>query len=565
MVEKKRLPIGISDFKEIIESDYYYVDKSLFIKEIIEIGSKAILIPRPRRFGKTLNISMLKYFFEKTDYDNCFLFENLSIWNERDKYKTHQGQYPVIFITFKDVNSNNWELCYEHLNNTVISEYKRHRYLLDSDCLYDEDKKLFQQIINNAAGRADYENALKNLSQYLYKYYGKKTIILIDEYDTPIQQGYLNGYYDEIIGFMRNFLSGGLKDNTALEKGIMTGILRVAKESIFTGLNNFRVYSVLKNEFSTYFGLLENEVYEMLKYYGIEFQMEDIKTWYNGYIFGESVVYNPWSIVNFAQDYRYGPMPHWVNTSSNALVKQLITNGGQRFKSDVERLIEGGIVEKAIDENIIFGDLDRDPDAVWSFLLFTGYLKVIGKKIKDEQWLCQLKIPNKEVQYFYRKTIKEWFKSSTTSEKLQIMLDGLINGDMVTFEYYFKQFVINTMSYFDPTGEEPERVYQAFVLGILVNLCDDFYVKSNRESGFGRYDILIIPKDAKSNRIGMIFEFKKANPATRQTIEEALIDAREQIEKKRYDAELIEAGVSKERIIKAAVAFEGKDVLMRWE
>lgn len=271
------------------------------------------------------------------------------------------------------------------------------------------------------------------------------------------------------------------------------------------------------------------------------------------------------SIINFVQDYKYGLIPHWINTSSNALIKQLIISGGQRFKRDIESLVKGGSIEKVVDDNIVFGDLDKDPEAVWSFLLFTGYLKAINRRIKDEQWICELQIPNMEVRHFYRKTVLDWFKGSTTSEKLQEMLEGLTNGDMVTFEYYFKLFVMNTMSYFDPTGEEPERVYQAFVLGILVNLSDNYHVKSNRESGLGRYDISLIPKDIKAHREGIIFEFKKTNPATKETIEEALIEAEKQMERKKYDTELIEAGVEKENIIKIAVAFKGKEVLMKWK
>jgi hypothetical protein len=559
----KKLPVGISDFKEIIERQYYYIDKSLLIKDILEIASKATLIPRPRRFGKTLNISMLKYYFEKSNEDYSYLFKDLAIWQEGKEYRQHQGQYPVIFLTFKDVSSNNWGLCYEHLKGVVANEYKRHDYLLRSSVLDEIQKSRYINIMSFMAGQADYENALKNLSQYLCKYHNENVIILIDEYDTPVQQGFLNGFYGDIIGFMRNFLSGALKDNVALEKGVLTGILRVAKESIFTGLNNFKVYSLLKNEFSTYFGLLENEVFDMLKYYKIEDEMDDIKSWYNGYVFGESIIYNPWSIINFVQDYKYGLIPHWINTSSNALVKQLIIAGGQRFKRDIESLIKGESIEKVIDDNIVFGDLDRDPEAVWSFLLFTGYLKVINSGIRDEQWICELQIPNREVKHFYRKTVVEWFKGSTTSEKLQEMLEGLTSGDMVTFEYYFKQFVMNTMSYFDPTGEEPERVYQAFVLGILVNLSDNYQVKSNRESGLGRYDIAIIPRDIKKQQKGIIFEFKKANPATKETLAEALIEAEKQIERKRYEVELIEAGVEKVNIIKIAVAFAGKEVLVK--
>lgn len=565
-IEVKKIPVGISDFKNIIEGNYYYIDKSLFIKDILDIASTAVLIPRPRRFGKTLNISMLKYYFEKNETDYSSLFNNLAISKEGERYTSVQGQYPVIFLTFKDVNANNFELCYEHLKNVIIDEYKRHRYLLEGDFLYVEDKKLFSQIISGNANRANYENALKNLSKYLSEYYDENVMILIDEYDTPIQQGYLSGYYDEVIAFMRNFLSGWLKDNSNLEKGILTGILRVSIESIFTGLNNFEVYSILKYEFSTSFGLLENEVYDMLKYYDLEFEMGDVKAWYNGYTFGESTIYNPWSILNLAKNHKYGLVPHWMNSSGNFLVKKLITEGGLRFKSDIEKLMKGESIEKVIDENVVFSDLDVNPDAVWSFLLFTGYLKLVNRKRpKDEGWLCELRIPNNEVRIFYTKTIIEWFKGSTNSEKLQEMLQGLINGDVITFEYYFKLFVLNTMSYFDPTGEEPERVYQAFVMGLLVNLSDIYYVKSNRESGFGRYDIAMIPKDLMLHEKGIIFEFKRANPATNEPIEEALIRAEEQIEKKKYEAEILEAGVSKENVIKIAVAFKGKDVYMSFK
>jgi hypothetical protein len=560
----KKLPIGVSDFKKIIEGECYYVDKSLFIKDILEISSDAILIPRPRRFGKTLNISMLKYYFEKSTTDYSYLFKELAIWKEAKEYQEYQGKYPVIFLTFKDVNSNNWELCYGHLKEVIASEYERHIYLLKSDVLNDNNKNEFERILNKSANREDYENAIKKLSKYLHNYHNQNVIILIDEYDTPIQQGFLSGYYEEIIGFMRNFLSGALKDNIWLEKGIMTGILRVAKESIFTGLNNFSVYSILKDEFSSYFGLLENEVEDLLKYYNVEFALEDIKEWYNGYVFGESIIYNPWSILNFTQNHKYGLIPHWINTSSNSLVKQLIIAGGQRFKSDIEKLIKGEGVEKVIDDNIIFGDLDNNPEAVWSFLLFTGYLKITNKKFKNKRLYCELKVPNLEVEYFYEDTIMEWFKGSTTNEKMEEMLQGLKLGDILTFEYYFKLFVMNTMSYFDPTGEEPERVYQAFVLGILVNLTEDYYVKANRESGLGRYDVALIPRELNKGLKGIIFEFKKVSPITKESIEETLAIAMQQMERKKYEVELLDAGLQNTDIIKIAVAFQGKEVLMEY-
>jgi len=290
----KKLPVGISDFKRIIEEYYYYADKSLFIKDVIEIGSTTMLVPRPRRFGKTLSIMMLKYFFEKTDNDYSYLFKDLAIWKEEQKYRDMQGKYPVIFLTFKDVKSSNWERCYSHLKRLIANEYKRHDYLIKSELLKQQDKNIFEKVINLDAEQVDYESALLNLSKYLTEYHGKKVIVLIDEYDTPIQEGYLQDYYKQIVEFMKNMLGAVLKDNVFLEKAVLTGILRVAKESIFTGLNNFKVYSILKEKFSTYFGLTENEVFDIVKYYGIEHEMEEIKSWYNGYVFGSTVIYNPW-------------------------------------------------------------------------------------------------------------------------------------------------------------------------------------------------------------------------------------------------------------------------------
>jgi len=558
----KKLPVGISDFREIIEKNYYYVDKSLLIKDIIEDGSKAILIPRPRRFGKTLNISMLKYFFRKSDEDFSYLFKALAIWNSGEEYINMQGKYPVIFFTFKDIKSLNWDMCLQHLKILISDEYRRHDYLLKSELLNDIEKKLFLNIMAQNCDTPYYEVSIRRLSEYLSKYHNKKVIILIDEYDTPIQSGYMEGYYKDIIGFMKNLLSAALKDNIYLEKGVLTGILRVAKESIFTGLNNFEVYSILKDEFSSYFGLLENEVCNMLEYYGIKFEINDVKKWYNGYIFGKNTIYNPWSIINFIDEPEEGLIPHWINTSGNDLIKKLIIMGDSDIKNDIEKLIRGESIKKSIDENIVFEDLDRNNNAIWGFLLFTGYLKAISNQFSNKHFICELKIPNNEVEVFYEDTIIEWFKRSTTSIKMREMLEGLIEGDMQVFEYHLKRFVINTMSYFDPTGEEPERVYQGFVLGILLNLTDNYYVKSNRESGLGRYDLAIIPKD--KNKKAIIMEFKKVSEAKKETLQSALDIAMAQIETKKYDNDIKEAGISTANIIKVGIAFKDKELMMRY-
>lgn len=561
----KKLPIGISDFRKIIDEDYYYADKTMLIKDVIELGSETMLMPRPRRFGKTLNLMMLKYFFEKSNEDLSYLFKDLAIWqgSQNEKYRNMQGKYPVIYLTFKDIKSSNWERCYEHMIRIIADEYSKYEFLIHGDCniLNNEAKEIFRQITRLEAKQVDYENALKKLTEYLYKYHNKKVIILIDEYDTPIHEGYMQDYYKEIVGFMKNLLSSVLKDNVCLEKAVLTGILRVAKESIFTGLNNFEVYSLLKNNFSTYFGLLEDEVSEIVKYYGIEHEIDDVKKWYNGYIFGSNVIYNPWSIISFAKSHKDGLRPYWVNTSGNELIKKLITESGSDVKADIEKLIHGEKIKKVISEDIVFEDLEKDNNALWSFLLLTGYLKAVSSEFVNKRLECDLKIPNTEVEYFYENTLFTWFEKSTTSTKMRVMLEALTEGEVDVFEYYLKEFVMNTMSYFDPTGEEPERVYQAFVIGILLNLSDNYIIKSNRESGLGRYDVTIMPKDRK--RKAYIFEFKKVEPARKETLEIALQKALAQIEKKQYDRELIEEGMAADDIIKVGVAFEGKELILK--
>ena len=558
----KKLPIGISDFKEMMMDNYYYIDKSFLIQEVVELGSKAMLMPRPRRFGKTLNLSMLKYFFEKTEEDLSYLFKDLAIWQVGKEYRDMQGIYPVIFLTFKDVKNSDWEGCFEQLKVIIADEYRRHDYLLRSSVLSEIEKETYINITHMKAHRVIYETSLRKLSEYLEKHYNQKVMIFIDEYDTPIQAGYLEGYYKKGIEFIRNFLSGGLKDNTSLERAVLTGILKVAKESIFTGLNNFKVYSILTNKFSRYFGLLEEEVIKMMQDYEITDKIVDIKDWYNGYIFGKNIIYNPWSIVNFVDGYEEGFVPYWVNTSGNELIKRLITTSNTDIKEDIEKLMRGESITKVIDDNMVFEDLDRDDNLIWSFLLFTGYLKATEVDFVNEQnWEAKLFIPNKEVAYFYKKTLLEWFRSSTSSVKLRAMLQGIIEGEIEVFEYHLKQFVLNTMSYFDPTGEEPERVYQGFVLGMLVNLTDHYIVKANRESGLGRYDIAIIPKDTMKK--AMILEFKKVDPARKETLETALEAAIAQIQKNKYDTDLKEAGIREDNIVKAAIAFKGKELMMR--
>ena len=462
---KKKIPIGISDFKSIIQENYYFIDKSLFIKEVVEDGSKVILLPRPRRFGKTLNMSMLKYFYEKSEGNNMCLFKGLNISNHED-IMYMQGKYPVIYITFKDEKHSEWDRCLNSVERLVKSEFGKHSYLLKSDVLEEYEKQEVEDILYGRASHDVYTDGLKLLSEYLYRYHKQKVVILIDEYDVPIQSGYLYGYYDSIIEFMRIFLSGGLKDNQYLEKAVLTGILRVAKESIFSGLNNLEVSTLLSYNFDSSFGFLEEEVVELLKYYNIEYEMDEVRNWYNGYIFGDKVIYNPWSILSYTKNNREGLRPYCVNTSSNDLVKRVLARGTEILKTELESLIKGETIEKLINEDIVMKDIASSSEKVWSFLLFSGYLKVIDRKLERGKNYCKLKIPNLEVQYLYEEIILGWFNENISSDKFSMMLKSLVSGDIKTFSIIFKELVLKSVSYFDISGRESEKVYHSFVLGI---------------------------------------------------------------------------------------------------
>lgn len=552
----KKIPIGITDFKEIINNNYYLVDKSLFIKEIMEDGSKVLLLPRPRRFGKTINMSMLKYFFEKTDEDNSFLFEKLNIYEHKD-IMGKQGIYPVIYITFKDLKDKNIDKCYEKIKEILSEQYDKFKFILDT--LSEVDKMYYNDILLGKASEAQYETSLKNLSKFLSRYYGINVVILIDEYDVPIQSGYLNDYYEDIVEFMRNFLSGGVKDNEYLEKAVMTGILRVAKESIFSGLNNLSVYGILKNKYSSYFGFLEVEIEDIFKYYEVEFKLDEVKSWYNGYVFGENVIYNPWSILNYVNNYEEGLQPYWINTSSNDLVKSLITKGGQQLKNELEDLIQDKSITKDINENIEMKEIDKSTENAWSFLLLSGYLKTVKKTRKlDGRLVCELAIPNIEVKYLYNEIIMSWFRESVNNDEFNLMLKSLINGDIKTFGKILEKFVLSSVSYFDIGGQESEKVYHAFVLGMLIALSEYYEVKSNRESGYGRYDVMIIPKD--KNKIGIIMEFKKVDRDDEEDLKKAAAEALKQIRERKYKQELIAREIK--NIIEIGIAFEGKDVMV---
>jgi len=572
----QKLPVGLSDFKKVMEGNYYYVDKSLLIKEVIDQGAEALLLPRPRRFGKTLNLSMLRYFFEKpalptalgrpgTAADTSHLFRHLQIWQAGEEYVAKQGKYPVVFLTLKDVKELNWESAQEKIKQIIQEEYLRHNYLKTANELDAPEKQYFEKISNLEASQAQYESALKNLSFYLARHYDQKVILLIDEYDTPIQAGYVNGYYAEVVGFMRNLLSGGLKDNVNLEKGVLTGIMRVAKESIFSGLNNPGVFTLLHPEFSAAFGLTEAEVGQALKDFSLEDRAENVRDWYNGYVFGGRIVYNPWSIINYLNSIDKKFRPYWLNTADNAIVEQLLTRGGKELRLELESLIRGESIEKPVEENIVFAEIEKRDEFLWSFLLFSGYLKYLTTRADEFDptlTLAQLCLPNLEVRGIFLRLIKRWFTDRLEPAKMQMMLQALVKGEVKEFERLFRELVVNIFSYHD-FGGESEKVYQAFVIGLLVWLSGDYEVKSPAlagESGFGRYDVALIPRDSR-RAAGIIIEFKKVNAKRGETKDNALAKAFQQIEKKNYAGALVARGV--QQIRKLAIVFKGKQVWVK--
>jgi Predicted AAA-ATPase/PD-(D/E)XK nuclease superfamily len=537
---KGKPPVGYSDFKNLREQELYYVDKTLLIKKIWENPSQVLLFPRPRRFGKTLNLSMLRYFFEKTEDSNADLFEELFI-SEQPEILAHQGRYPLIYLTFKDVKESTWEDCLEKLKLLISMELRRHTHMFHTS-LHDEEVRQHALLLNQEAGKSLSEQALFLFMQWINRATGQKIIVLIDEYDTPIHAGHQYGYYDEVILFMRNLLSGAFKDNSCLKKGVITGVLRISKESIFTGLNNISVSSITRPEFSSYFGFTEPEVENMLKEFSVE-NPDEVKNWYNGYVFGNQVIYNPWSILNFLNSEDRQLQPFWIDSSSNDLVRDLILNGPISLRESVETLLRGESISSALPENIVLRDIAATEENIWSLLTFSGYLKALNPRQEHTRILYDLSIPNMEVLSFYEDTIQVWLRRQIGDHRLQQLLKALLQEDIAGFEQYLAEMVQTVLSYHDTSGDEPERVYHAFVLGLLVNLGSQYQVRSNRESGYGRYDVMLIPKDPQQT--GFVFEFKKVNSKYDKTPKTAMKSALKQIKDRHYALELRQAGVQK--------------------
>ena len=559
---KKKLPIGISNFKEIIEDEYYYFDKTEFIENLFEEVSKIKLFTRPRRFGKTLNMSMIKYFFDiENKNENKKLFENLKI--SENEYFKKQGTAPVISISFRNYDESSWENGFEMIKNTISDLYDEFEFVKEN--LSARKKEKYDSILFNRATEATWKLSLLDLTKYLYEYYGRKVVVLIDEYDQPIIDSYVKGYYQEAISFFKTFYGVVLKDNNYLEMGIMTGILRVAKENIFSGLNNLRVHTILDNRFTEYFGITESEVEQALKDFDLEFELKDVQRWYNGYLFGDIKVYNPWSIINFLNDEKL--KPYWVNTSGNELIKLYLKKLKNEIFDDFSKLLNREEIYKRINENMTFSNLESNYSKnIWNLFFHSGYL-TLAKKIEDDG-MCYLKIPNEEIlKMFSEMFIEIYFEDY---EKFLYMSNALREGNISEFEKHLKEVLLENVGIFDVSGIYREQFYHGLMLGIILTLKNEYEITSNNFSGKGRYDLLLKPKNLRKRKEGIILELKVVN-AMENLSEDKIFEklenecdiALQQIEEKEYASVLKNSEV--ENVLKIGIAFFGKEVAVKFD
>lgn len=557
--EVKSLPIGISDYVRAQE-EYYYVDKTLLIKEFLDQKPLVSLFTRPRRFGKTLNMDMLKVFFEISDKNTSKYFADKNIWQCGEEYRSHQGKYPVIFLTFKDVKFDTWDATIDKIRGILQEEYGRHQELLNSDKLSQYEKEYFTKIISATANEVELTSSLERLSKMLASHYDKAPVIIIDEYDTPIQEGYSKDFYDEIIGFMRNFFSGAFKDNKNLSYGFLTGILRIAQESIFSGLNNLTVNSVMDEEYDSFFGFTESEVKAMLSYYGVSDKEEELKDWYDGYLFGSEEIYNPWSVINYISKGCL-PQAYWVNTGKNEILDDVLRVATDDITERLYDLLQGERVVARIDQNVVYRSLAEDPANIYSLLLVAGYLKTPKKELQaDGSYLCEVSIPNREIAAVYKSEILSYFLQTgaitrTTANKIA---ESLYANDYKKLQSAIGEYMDKSIGFFDGGAE---GFYHGLMLGLIALMDNQYKIKSNRESGDGRFDVSLIPREKRYP--GIILELKWKEKLSDVELEKWSNEALKQIGELRCDSEMKEDGITE--ILKFGIAFSGKKVCVRTE
>ena len=550
------LPVGVSDYR-LASTEYYYIDKTMMLKDFIDERPMVTLFTRPRRFGKTLNMDMLRTFFEKTNEDTSKYFKDKKIWEQGEYYRSFQGKYPVIFITLKDVKHNSWDNTFANIGSIISSEYCRHSDLSKSPKLDKKQKDFYDKMVSEKFSAVDLERSLLYLSEMLKKHYGEGAVIIIDEYDTPIQSGHTSGFYDDVIAFMRNLLSGCFKDNKSLAFGFLTGILRVAKESIFSGLNNLTINSVLDNKYSEYFGFTANEVKELAAYYSAPDKFDEVCEWYDGYRFGKTDIFNPWSVINyFSNDCE--PRAFWLSTGSNDIIGEIIKEADNEIYERLSSLVNGGSFTTYIDTSVIYPQIKNNPSSIYSFLLMAGYLKVVKSSVSiSGDFMCEVALPNKEISLVYRKEILQKLENLIPQATAIAVEEAIFSGNGEKLRDIISNFLIQSVSAFDAAGE---NFYHGFMLGVCA-LFGNSYVTSNRESGDGRYDIALSPK--VSNLPGIIIELKAEKNCNENELQELAKTALKQINDKKYDTELKLKGVK--TIYKYGVAFSGKHVAVEAE